>query len=269
MAIRMTIPLKLKDPAAVAQAIEMFIFSRVPRTQGALVALSGGIDSALVLSLAVRAVGPARVLGLLMPDGAVTPKQDMEDARLWAEKLGIQTHLISLEPALRELKGALRPWNSGANPPAWGNVKARLRMTLNYAVANHENRIVLGTGNRTELLLGYFTKYGDGGVDLLPIGMLYKTQVRQLARHLQLPLAFIDKTPSAGLWHGQTDEGELGASYDTIDQALYELVELKHRPPEVAQSLKVDERWVHDLIHRMEESGHKRQMPPVAEWVDS
>ena len=265
----MNTPLRLKDPDAVARTIEMFIFARVPRTQGALVALSGGIDSALVLGLAVRAVGPERVLGLLMPDGTVTSKQDMEDARLWAEKLGVKTHLISLEPVLREMKGALHPWDSGTHPPAWGNVKARLRMTLNYAVANHENRIVLGTGNRTELLLGYFTKYGDGGVDLLPIGMLYKTQVRQLARHLQLPLAFIDKAPSAGLWPGQTDEGELGASYDAIDQALYELVELKHRPAEIAQSLKVDERWVHGLIHRMEASAHKRQMPPVADWVEN
>lgn len=263
----MTNSLKLKDPTAVARAIEMFIFARVPRTQRALVALSGGLDSALVLALAARALGAERVLGLLMPDGAVTPRQDMEDARLWAEKLGVKTRLISLESTLCALKESVSFADLGAQPAAWGNVKARLRMIFNYGIANLENRIVLGTGNRTELLLGYFTKYGDGGVDVLPIGMLYKTQVRQLSRHLQLPPAFIDKAPSAGLWHGQTDEGELGASYDTIDQTLYALVDLKHRPAEVAQSLKLDERWVHGLLQRMEASAHKRQMPPAAEWA--
>lgn len=257
-------PLRLRDPDAVARNIEMFIFAQLSRAQGAVVALSGGIDSALVLALAVRALGPERIVGLLMPDGSGTPDEDMDDARSLARGFGVNTHTLSLKTLLREFQ-RLEISDFSSDLPTWGNVKARLRMTVNYAVANHQNRVVLGTGNRTEVLLGYYTKYGDGGVDLLPLAGLYKTQVKQLAQHLKLPLAFINKPPSAGLWPGQTDEKDLGAPYELIDRILRETIDLQHRPQEVAQSLQIDEQLVHDFIRRVKTNDHKRKLPPIAE----
>jgi len=255
--------LRLREPDLVARAIEMFIFEQVNRTQGAVIGLSGGIDSALVLSLAARAMGPERILGLLMPDASVTSDQDMADAKRWAEKLGVSTHTIRINNFFKEFDfTGLGTFTEDRNISA--NLKARIRMVLSYTVANAQNRVVLGTGNRSELLLGYFTKYGDGAADLLPIGGLYKTQVYQLAKHFKMPIEFLDKPPSANLWEGQTDKKELGAAYEIIDPILYELVERGRQPYQVIESLSANKDLVSKLVGRMEANQHKSELPPIA-----
>lgn len=256
--------LRLRNPDVVARAIEMFIFEHVNRSQGAVIGLSGGIDSALVLSLAVRAIGPERVIGLLMPDSTATSDADMKDAQHWADKLGVTTHTIPIGSLLKEFDFTGLGHFSEVRSVA-GNLKARIRMVLNYTLANAQHRVVLGTGNRSELLLGYFTKYGDGAADILPIGALYKTQVYQLARHFQLPVNILDKPPSANLWEGQTDKQELGASYEVIDRILYELVERGRQLHQVVESVPATESLVQSLIHRMEANQHKLDMPPIAD----
>jgi NAD+ synthase len=148
---------------------------------------------------------------------------------------------------------------------AEANLKPRIRMVLNYVASNADRRLVLGTGNRTELLTGYFTKYGDGGVDALPIGSLYKTQVFQLARHLNIPERIISKAPSAGLWVGQTDEEELGISYSLLDRILRELVDKKKTAQETAQLLGVESRQVQKISEQVLRALHKRRAPLVAQ----
>jgi NAD+ synthase len=192
--------------------------------------LSGGIDSAVVCGLCARAAGPERVLGAIMP--SQSNPLDAEHAELVARTFGVATALIDLsgvtsaflaamprlDPTKGEIAGETRP--ERAATLAVANVKPRLRMTTLYYLANLHNGIVVGTGNKSEAMVGYFTKYGDGGVDLLPIVDLYKHEVRALARALGVPEPVIAKAPSAGLWPGQTDESELGMSYDELDAAL-------------------------------------------------
>jgi NAD+ synthase len=200
--------------------------------RGFVVGLSGGIDSAVVARLAQMAAGDDAVIGVLMP--CHSDPKDEQDARLVADHFKLRTVRIDLEPPYDALVAALRSAAAGlaADRAADGthddirarlplaNVKPRLRMATLYFVANTQNCLVAGTGNRSELAIGYFTKYGDGGVDLLPIGRLLKDDVRALARELGVPQAIIDKAPSAGLWIGQTDEGEMGFSYAELGQYL-------------------------------------------------
>ncbi len=182
----------------------------------AVVGLSGGIDSATVAALAKRALGD-EVYGVIMP--CDSDPADAEDARLLAETLGMTHRTVDLGPVFQVLRDQL------ALPPnmprlAVANIKPRLRMITLYAEAAVHNALVLGTGNRSELEIGYFTKYGDGGVDLLPIGSFLKHEVRQLARDLGVPARIIDRQPSAGLWEGQTDESEMGMTYQELDTYL-------------------------------------------------
>jgi NAD+ synthase len=181
--------------------------------KGAVVGLSGGIDSAVTAALCRRALGEG-VLCVIMP--CESRKQDEEDAQAVAAALGVGAVTVRLDDAFRALAAAL----PDATPMARANLKPRLRMATLYAYANSLGYMVVGTGNRTEFAVGYFTKHGDGGVDLLPIGDLSKMQVRGLARELGLPRRIIEKPPSAGLWEGQTDEDELGIGYTELDRAL-------------------------------------------------
>jgi NAD+ synthase len=183
---------------------------------GIVVGVSGGVDSALATALCAGAVGKERVKGLLLPS-AVTREEDIRDARILCQTLGIPSETISIQPILeqyREIPGYIR------EPYLEGNLMARIRMALLYYHANREHRLVCGTSNRSEYLLGYCTKYGDNAADFQPILHLYKTEVYSLARHKGLPREILDKPPSAGLWAGQTDEAELGLPYTEIDGAL-------------------------------------------------
>src|SRR5215211_6746861 len=178
--------------------------------------LSGGIDSAVVCALSTMAAGPTRVIAAIMP--IHSRLDDVRDAELVASTFEVVPRVIDLVPAHDALIAAMP--GDGAAGLEDANVKPRLRMTSLYYLANRYNGLVVGTGNKTELAIGYFTKYGDGGVDVLPLGDLDKTAVRSLARALRVPEPVINKAPSAGLWEGQTDEAEIGVSYDELDRTL-------------------------------------------------
>jgi NAD+ synthase len=242
----------MKDRAAAAGA------------RGIAVGLSGGIDSAVVIGLAALAM-PGHVVGVMMP--CHSDPMDETHARLAADHFGVSAIRVDLAPAYDRLVGDLRgaidslPRDQHPIAPAdevdvkarlpLANVKPRLRMTTLYFVANALNYLVAGTGNRSELTIGYFTKYGDGGVDLLPIGRLLKSEVRTIARELKVPDAIIDKPPSAGLWGGQTDEGEMGFTYADLERYLTQ------GPGAVSPALGL-------RIERLaRESDHKRALPPL------
>jgi NAD+ synthase len=185
--------------------------------KGVVLGISGGIDSAVTAALAARGQGSGAVTGIIMP--CHSELADEEHAHLIVEKFGIKAERIDLGPAFDALMRTL-PMGSGL---AVANVKPRLRMLTLYYYANLHHLLVLGTSNRSELLAGYFTKYGDGGSDLMPLGGLLKREVRALAQLLGVPRVIVDKAPSGGLWAGQTDEGEMGISYDLLDRVLESL----------------------------------------------
>lgn len=234
----------------------------VAGARGFVVGLSGGIDSACVVRLCQLAA-PDSVAGLLLP--CHSDPQDDAHARLVADHFGIPIARIDLGPAydvlLREAQSALAklsgaaggaavvPDDIRARVPA-ANVKPRLRMSMLYFVANSLNYLVAGTGNRSEIMIGYYTKHGDGGVDLLPVGHLLKRDVRALAKELGVPQPIIDKPPSAGLWHGQTDEAEMGFTYADLERYLDE------GPETIAPALAMR---IERLVRASE---HKREMPP-------
>ncbi len=184
-----------------------------------VIGLSGGIDSAVTAALCSNALGKENIIGLGLPCESVS--QDLEDAKLIAKVLGIDFKIIDLTSVYNKFLEVMAPIVK-TNKMASANLKSRLRMATLYFHGQSKGRcLVAGTGNRAELAIGYFTKYGDGGVDFEPLGMLYKNEVREIARILKIPEKIILKPPSPGLWAGQTDEGEIGLLYDTIDEILY------------------------------------------------
>ncbi len=249
-----------KLPAHAESSIHQFLRSHLAdaECQGLLVALSGGIDSALVARLARDAVGAERVQGLLLPDAQYPPalRGEVEE---YARTLGIGLRVISIDPPESALRGLFPEVTDRVD---WGNVKARLRMTMEYLLAREHRWLVVGTGNKSELLMGYFTKWGDGGVDLLPIGDLYKTQVRALAAQLALPASVRERAPTAGLWEGQTDEEELGLPYTELDQILFGLEQLR-TPEEIAQATGLEAGQVRTIERVVERTRHKRRPPPI------
>jgi NAD+ synthase len=214
----LAVPLPLDGPAKWEAVIAAFLRRHLEtsRTKGVVVGVSGGLDSAVVAALAVRALGKEKVLAIMLPSTDSDPK-DKEHALLGCSALGLVPLEHSIGPIVEGLEKTM-----GYSPEARvkGNAKARARMLILYAEAQKRDYLVCGTGNKSETLTGYFTKHGDGGVDLQPIGDLYKTQVRELARHLGIPEPIIGKPPSAGLYPGQTDEGDMGLSYEELDSVL-------------------------------------------------
>jgi NAD+ synthase len=227
--------------------------------RGFVFGLSGGIDSAVVARLCQLAT-PQRVLGVLLP--CYSHSLDEEDARLVGSTFSIPVARVDLAATFDALTESLHQAVKGVPthvsvvdikqqlPEA--NVKPRLRMTSLYFIANSLNYLVAGTGNRSEITLGYYTKYGDGGVDVLPIGELLKSEVRTLATELGVPKRVVDKAPSAGLWVGQTDEEEMGFSYDTLEQYL------------TVGASAVDAAVAQRIERLRSASNHKRALPPVA-----
>jgi len=218
-------------------------------SRGYVVGLSGGVDSACTAALCQRAMGD-HVLAALLPchSGA----SDAELAHLVADAFGLQTVTVELGPAYDYMLAALPSEPSGL---AAANIKPRLRMAALYALAQMRNYLVAGTGNKSEIMIGYYTKYGDGGVDVEPLGDLYKWQVRQLARDLGVPQAVIDRSPSAGLWAGQTDEGEMGLTYTELDAALVAI--------ETGEPVGVAPQVLIKVQEMIAGSAHKRATPPI------
>ena len=224
----------------------------------AVLGLSGGLDSAVCAALAARALGPRNVLGLIMPYGKAFPK-DARDAGEVARRLGIRRETIDVAPQI-DAYFAAHPTTDRVRR---GNKMARERMSVLYDRSAGEGGLVLGTSNKTELLIGYGTVYGDMACAVNPMGDLYKTQVRQLAAHLRVPAAIRAKAPTAGLWPGQTDEAEIGLSYEELDEILYGLVEgRKSRKELVAAGHKPA--VVDRVLRKVRGSEFKRHLPPIA-----
>ena len=234
--------------------------------EGVVIGLSGGIDSTLTAYLAVEALGAEGVCGVVMPS-KVNKKENMKDAIQVANDIKIEHSVIEIESIVEEIessmgKGGVKEEIDEIEDRVIGNLRGRVRAIVLYRMANANNSIVIGTGNRTEALIGYFTKYGDGAVDCHPIGNLYKCQVRQLAEWVGVPNKYITKAPTAGLWEGQTDEKELGMGYDVLDLILYLLIEQKMSVGEVQKILEMDGKKVLEVQKMYELSEHKRSVPP-------
>lgn len=226
--------------------------------QRAVIGLSGGIDSALSAYLSAEALGAENVLAVRMPYRS-SSEASLTDADLVIEDLGLPTLTVPVtamvEPLFEQFQNMSRTRR--------GNIMARQRMIILYDQSVEWGGLVMGTSNKTEFLLGYSTIYGDSGVALQPIADLYKAQVRQLSRALGVPAAVIDKAPSADLWEGQTDEGELGFTYDAVDQVLFLLVDERYTVDEVVEE-GFERRFVEDVWRRVKANHYKRTMPNIA-----
>lgn len=216
----------------------------------AVIGLSGGIDSSLSAYLVAKAIGPKNLLGLIMPETGISSKGSIEDAEKLAKLIKITYSIIPINNFLAPYKKNLK-WKE--NKIAIINTKARTRANILYNYANTHNALVIGTSNKSEMMLGYFTKYGDGACDLEAIGSLYKTEVYQLAKHLNLPKEIIEKAPSAELFHGHTDEKELGAPYSEIDKIL----------KQVEAGKKPKGRLAGEILKRIKENEHKTKAIPI------
>jgi NAD+ synthase len=251
------------DPAAVERKLTLFLRRKMRESgaDGFVLGLSGGLDSSTAAFLCAKAVGAERVLGVSMPEAGVTDPRDVADAREVANKLGIGFRIVEITPAVLGVRKNLTDFKVGALLPA-ANIKPRVRMAILYYYANLQNRLVVGGGNRSEIRAGYFTKYGDIAVDVAPLGCLYKTQVKQLAKHLGLPAHIIKKTPSAGLWKGQTDEAELGISYEKLDM-IYAGLDLGLEPKVISKAVRVSEEEVMRFVERERRTAHKLRGPEI------
>ncbi|OQD58223.1 NAD synthetase [Methanobrevibacter arboriphilus JCM 13429 = DSM 1125] len=253
-------------------------------TNGIIIGLSGGIDSTVVAFLSKEAIGKDKIYSYHLYS-STTPKEDTEHARLVSEILGINYKEIYIDTItsefldLADLVGSSNlsdlsvlsssdltnyneVSNSFENKSAEGNLKARIRMSMLYYFANMKNCLVAGTGNKSELLIGYFTKYGDGACDFEPIGDIYKTQLRKLAKDWNIPDVIINKPPRAGLWIGQTDEDEIGLTYDVLDQLLYLIVDKNLTNEEILKEMNSSNMEINKVRDKITNNQHKLQFPP-------
>jgi len=242
------------------QILTGFVRSEITRTgfTRAVLGLSGGIDSALSCFLAAEALGAENVLAVRMPYRA-SSADSLEDAQRVIDATGVQSMTVEIT----EMVDPLFAKFSDITNQRKGNIMARERMIILYDQSEAFKGLVVGTGNKTEILLGYSTLFGDSACALNPIGDLYKTQVRQLSRHLGIPSSVIDKAPSADLWAGQTDEGELGYTYAEVDQLLYLLIDERYTPQECVEA-GFSEGFVRSVVERVRRNQFKRVLPPIA-----
>ncbi len=249
---------KLKE--GTEETIEKFLAEKLRKigAKGYVLGVSGGIDSAVVMRLCARAVGKEKLLALLMPERD-SSKDDLSDGKMLCDEEGVDYKVVDITRAVETFKKAV-----GGKPDkkATANIKARCRMIVLYHFASTDHMLVAGTSNKSEMLMGYFTKFGDGGADLEPIGDLYKTEVRELARQLGLPKRIISKAPTAGLWKGQTDEGEMGITYDKLDAILLG-IELGLDEKEIALRAETTRKEVERISLAVRTSSHKRKFPPA------
>ncbi|MBS3791293.1 NAD+ synthase [Candidatus Bipolaricaulota bacterium] len=246
------------EPEAEIARVEDFI-ARAKSEIGfnkAIIGLSGGIDSSLTATLANRALSDKNMEVVFLPE-ATTPERDISDVSRLAEKQDIDVREIAIDDLVSAFKKKL----GGMSELTEANLKARIRMVVLYTIANRSGGLVLGTGNLSEWLLGYFTKYGDGAADLTPLTHLYKTEINIMAGYLELPETIISKPPSAGLWEGQTDEEELGGSYEDIDKVLYLKHDENYTLEDAKKALDLDPNFVEMVYDMVGNSAHKREEP--------
>lgn len=223
-----------------------------------ILGLSGGLDSTVCAYLAVMALKPETVLTLIMPYGDLD-KEGVSQARMVAGLLKVKSREIDISPQI-DTYFAAYPTD---NPVLKGNKMARERMSILYDFSAREKALILGTSNKTELLIGYGTIHGDMACGINPMGDLYKTQVRELGRQLKIPEEILAKKPTAGLWPGQTDEGEIGLTYEELDRILYLLVDRRRKPEEIIKA-GFERKKVWRIVEMIKKSEFKRKMPPVA-----
>jgi len=237
-----------------------FIKSEVTRAgfQHGVINLSGGIDSALSCFLAAEALGPENVLAIRLPYRDSSP-ESLEHAQMVIDATGVLSITVDITPMVDPLFARFPDMSNVRK----GNAMARERMIVLYDQSEAFHGLAIGTGNKTEILLGYTTIYGDSAAAINPIGDLYKTQVRQLSRAVGVPEAIIAKAPSADLWAGQTDEGELGFTYEDVDKLLYLLVDERYTPVEAVEA-GYPEPFVREVVRRIQRNHFKRVMPPIA-----
>ena len=259
-----TAPLPQIDPPRAIEVIVAFIRAQMAQAgfERLVIGLSGGVDSGTAAFLAARAIGAENLLAVRMPYRTSSPASETDAMRV-VDALGCRTELVDVTPMVEPMLALIADDDAAALNVRRGNVMARQRMIVLYDRSASFDALVIGTSNKTEALLGYGTLHGDMAAALAPIGDLYKTQLRAVARELGVPEEVVSKPPSADLWPGQTDEGELGRSYDSLDRALYALVDRRWSVDRcVAAGLPRElVEWVERRVARME---FKRQLPPVA-----
>jgi NAD+ synthase len=248
------------NPELARKILTGFIKSEITRAgfSRAVVNLSGGLDSALSCALAAEALGGENVLALRLPYRTSSP-ESLEHAQLVIEQFKVRSETIEITGMV----DALITSDPEISKTRKGNIMARARMIVLYDKTEAFKGLAVGTGNKTEILLGYTTLWGDSASALNPIGDLYKGQVRQLSRALGIPAVIIDKAPSADLWAGQTDENELGFTYDEVDKLLYLLVDQRYSPEECVEA-GFDRVFVERVVTRIRRNQFKRMLPPIA-----
>jgi NAD+ synthase len=249
------------DFSEIEKRITRFIKEYVSNAgaEGIVLGLSGGIDSATIAALSSKALGSENVLGLLMPEKETRNQKDIDDAKAVAEKFNFKTQLVDLTPVVESFYSTI-PVFDQSDKLCKGNIKARTRMVILYYYANKLNKIVCGSSDKSETLMGYFTKWGDGAADIAPIMDLYKTQVRKLATHLGIPENLALKPSTPALWPNQSAENELGIKYETLDLILYGL-ERFMAAEEIANQLNIQKVKVEEVKNRWLANEHKRRMP--------
>jgi len=247
--------LRCQDYEKISNKIESFISDYISKSsaKGVVIGLSGGLDSSAVLKLSVDALEQSNVLGLVMPSDT-TPREDVAHALDLAKELGVRYHIIDIHPIIQKFEEVLPE-----DKKARGNLMARIRMSLLYYYAGINGYLVAGTSDRSEIQIGYFSKFGDGSADIMPIAVLYKTQVRSLAQYLGVPATIIRKKSSPQLWENHFAEEEIGMDYEIVDPILYLLVDKKMQPKDITRKLKVSAKDVHKIQHMIEKSLHKRR----------
>ncbi|MCA6213853.1 NAD+ synthase [Thermococcus sp. 101 C5] len=249
--------MRFLDYEKVINMLISFIQEKVEesKVKGVVLGISGGVDSATVAYLATKALGKERVLGLILP---YYINQDVDDALLVCKELGIEHKLINIKEIVDQFEKSI---GFELDRVSKGNLMSRTRMVILYAYANSKNYLVLGTSNKSEFLTGYFTKWGDAASDYAPLINLYKTEVWEIAKRVGVPERIINKKPSAGLWEGQSDEDDLGISYQLLDEILYRLVDLKMEKNKIAEELNVPIEKVKHVENLVKRSEHKRRLP--------
>lgn len=245
-----------QDYPKIQQDIEKFLRQQIPKANGFVFGLSGGIDSAVIAHICANSFKD-KSLALIMPDSKVSPKEETEDALYMVDRLGLEYKLIDISLIHSQFANVLEP-----DEKSLGNLRARIRASLLYYYANLRNYLVIGSSDKSEFLIGYFTKFGDGSADILPIVSLYKTQVRELAKHLKIKESIIAKKSSPHLWKGHVAEEEIGITYEEIDSILYCVEDKKMTLEQTQKTTQIEKEKIEKIHQLYKNNEHKRVMPP-------